>query len=229
MTDWEPEKGVYVVQSSKQWQETRGWLDIGDRHYSFMSPEMQVYAGFTFRRQYVQALKGTFVKDAMDFDYNKHRHILEDAVVYPYEMTPEFSWMMVRSRINDLETDVAETILKQYYNSDATRRVHVSTTIINTTMEAVYLPAYIYTISSNNHNFRIFVNGVSGCIGGQKIYSSLSLGTVASIISGAAAGMIFPEPTVCTVCHESKDSKCKQHNFRSLCDEIVNLPPEIDS
>ncbi|EGD82652.1 hypothetical protein PTSG_03310 [Salpingoeca rosetta] len=192
---WEPEASSYSVHSDQNWRDTQGWLDVGDRHFAATIPEMQVYAGFTFRRQNVQALKGSFVKDAVEFDPSAHQHALEGATVYPYEMTPEFSWSLIRARINDLEAEMAEAVLKQYYAAESVRYVRTKTTVLNCAMQAVYMPAYIFTVSAGDRVFRTFVSGVSGEVGGQKIYSSVTLGTIASVVAGAATSVFIPEPT----------------------------------
>ena len=196
---WDPGRNSYIVYEQRKWRNTGGWLDVGDRHYSVTTPQMQAYAGFTFRRENVQALKGDFTKHAITFDADKHQGALQDSVIYPFEMTPEFSWALIKGRINDAETELAEDVLKQYYAADAVRRIQSKTTVVNTDMQAVYLPAYVFTVRSGEHSFRLFVSGVTGQVGGQKIYSSVTVGTIASVAAGLATSVVFPEPTVCDV------------------------------
>jgi hypothetical protein len=55
----------------RKWEDRPAWLDAGDHRYSPRDSRMQVYAGFTFRRQYVQALKGDFVQQSEPLQHTR--------------------------------------------------------------------------------------------------------------------------------------------------------------
>jgi hypothetical protein len=154
---------------------------------------MQVYAGFSYRRQYIQAMKGDFVQHAEPLSPS---HMDDSAILAPFEMFPDFAWQLATTRCEAAEIDLAERVLKEHHSGDRVRNLMVRTDFIASERQAMYLPAYVYEFSHRNHVRRVFVGGVDGAVGGERVYSELVSGGAAGLLSAGLAASVFPEPTV---------------------------------
>eukprot|EP00056_Hartaetosiga_gracilis_P012633 m.202174 g.202174 ORF g.202174 m.202174 type:complete len:480 (+) comp13720_c0_seq1:73-1512(+) len=189
-------KSTYKVRNDTNWIDTHGWLDAGDREYAATNPQMQVFAGCSFRRENVQALKGDFVEDALTFDTTSSEHLkqINDSLIYPLEADTTFAWTLIKSRLNEMESVIGERLMKDYFDASAVRKMRLKTSTLSKHSQLVYLPVYIYSYEVGKHSYRAFVSGVTGEIGGQKISSGMQLGSVVGIGAGALTAMVFPEP-----------------------------------
>ncbi|EDQ92015.1 uncharacterized protein MONBRDRAFT_31143 [Monosiga brevicollis MX1] len=231
---FDAEKQVYEPRDAEELRSINGWLDAGISTYDGSTHDMQVYAGFRFRRQYVQAVKGSYAATAEAFHSAKHLQppaVLaakssepettnasyeateagtspsiptsatasldsEIPVVLPFEMFPTFAWELARTRVEAAELAMAERcMLAQYDHALRVENIKINTVILDSNVTTVYLPAFIFHAQVGKNAVRVFVNGVTGEVGGEKVYSSAISGTAAGIVSGALAASIFPEPT----------------------------------
>ena len=154
---------------------------------------MQVYAGFSYRRQYAQALKGDFVQYAEPLSAS---HVTDGCHLAPFEMFPDFAWQLAHSRCEAAEVELAEQVLKERHAGDRVRHLMVRTDVLASQRQAIYLPAYVYEFTDGKHVRRVFVGGVDGAVGGERVYSELASGGVAGLMSAGLAATVFPEPTV---------------------------------
>ena len=114
----------------------------------------------------------------------------------PVEMMPDFAWRMARARIDVAQAQLARDCLLQRYSAEDVRGLLVHTTVLSAERRLTYLPAYIFHLTHEGKPYRLFVSGVSGQVGGEKFYSTLSLSSLAGAAAGMASMLVFPEPTV---------------------------------
>eukprot|EP00055_Hartaetosiga_balthica_P009710 m.39377 g.39377 ORF g.39377 m.39377 type:complete len:533 (+) comp6860_c1_seq2:120-1718(+) len=191
---------VYEVTDGTGWTDTHGWVDAGDRHYDITNTQMQVFAGCSFRRENVQALKGAFVEDALTFHTSSSEHFLqiEESIIYPVEADALFAWALVKTRLHEMEAEIGEEILKDYFDAKAVRKMRLKTSTSAIQSQLIYLPAYIYTYHVGKNTYRAFISGVSGAIGGQRISSAMQVGSAVGVGAGALTALVFPEPLTVT-------------------------------
>eukprot|EP00050_Salpingoeca_kvevrii_P021892 m.117481 g.117481 ORF g.117481 m.117481 type:complete len:509 (-) comp9518_c0_seq2:56-1582(-) len=161
--------------------EPKGWHDMGDTAYSPKLPMMQVYASFEYRRQNVQAIKS----DLLDHCVALAPGIVpEDTGVDPFSMVPSFARSLVTLRIQRDQVARASGWLRQEYTADDVRDIDLQLVENHLTLTPVYLPAYVLEYRHSGRVFRVFVNGIDGRIGGQRLWSGWTFGGLAAL--GAA-------------------------------------------
>eukprot|EP00742_Colponemidia_sp_Colp-10_P002691 GILJ01002876.1.p1 GENE.GILJ01002876.1~~GILJ01002876.1.p1 ORF type:complete len:427 (+),score=64.16 GILJ01002876.1:410-1690(+) len=173
-------------QSTMVWQTVRGRLP--NRSY----PGLPVYAGFKFRRQDVEAScgDGGILRNAVPLTPS----ILQDHDVAPFSMFPDFAFDMALSRIKAQETQYLRQALRSLPNEKVSvddLQVHV----LSARVIPVYVPMYVLEYRWYNKKFKVFINGFSGEVSGERQYS-LWKSAVAGGAGFAAVGFLSGEEGV---------------------------------
>jgi hypothetical protein len=153
--------------------------------------EMYYYAGYDFRRKYViQAMAGTPLKDAEPMSHRSHPRNLK---IFPFETKPSLAFSTVEEeRVVKMGEKVANSYLRSRpsdkFESESLFALYrfacpaedweqpdsFSVTSLRTTISGakfhdsgvVYLPVYVVSYTRNHKQFRAFVNGATGSVGG---------------------------------------------------------------
>eukprot|EP00743_Colponemidia_sp_Colp-15_P010018 GILK01010994.1.p1 GENE.GILK01010994.1~~GILK01010994.1.p1 ORF type:complete len:436 (-),score=55.75 GILK01010994.1:394-1701(-) len=149
-------------QTTMVWQTVKGRLP--NRSY----PGLPVYAGFKYRRQDVEAScgDGGILKYAVPITQS----ILQDRDVAPFSMFPDFAFDMALSRIRAQETQYLHQSLRRLPNEKVSvddLQVH----ILSARVVPVYVPMYVLEYRWYNKKFKVFINGFSGEVSGERQYS----------------------------------------------------------
>lgn len=181
---------------------TTGWHAGQDHHHGPEVPEMQTYAGFRYRRDLLQPLKGSWTGHPQKLE--SHLVHASGATVEPCEMTPAFAWEITESRLRDLETGIAADSLQRLHSAVDTRNIETNTKYVSRRQEMMLLPVYIFETEYAGRLHRIFVNGVNGKTNGATVYSPgfvglLGMGGTAAVGYALEVGAAVSSPTNCLV------------------------------
>jgi hypothetical protein len=177
-------KLVTKTRTVTDWYNCKGTLSEID--YPLGTLSTQIYAGFVYPRNLVEQVLPTkditgmniLTEEMLKFGGTKK-------TVYPHEMNMAYAMEKLSSRIYDLEKTRAHNKIRRKHGADHTRVNSLNVYLNHAKIKLIsyYLPSYIYQSDiSNLANYR-FINGYSGEIYGNKIYS-----VIKSSLFGAGVG-----------------------------------------
>ena len=177
---------VPKVHTVTDWYDCEGTLHRCD--YPFGRRDLQVYGGFNYHKHYVE--------DA--YDNNEAAHLqkinVDNGIITDkHEMDLSFAYGKMVHRLQKAENQRAATTIKNLYRANhvevKSTTLHLNEGVIK--MFTYYLPAFIYTYSTLGLNMTTIINGYSGKISGQKIYSVPKMATVIGLSVGALSSIYF--------------------------------------
>jgi hypothetical protein len=179
-----------MVQQSRivtDWYRCSGTLSSA--YYPLGTLSTQIYAGFEFPRTVIEtALQTHLVAQCKPLTQEMLQFGGTKKTVYPHEMNMAYALEKLFSRVHDLEHHRAEQYIPRHFNADHARidslDVHFDQAEIE--LFSYHVPAYIYSTTVNDLLRYKVVNGHSGDIHGNKIYSVLK-----SSLFGAGVGSIL--------------------------------------
>lgn len=155
------------------WSAVHGWHDSGDRRYNFNHEDMQVYAAHTYRRAYVDAIKGPVTHRARPLAASSALLDGRDRDLEQFAIPVAFGWGMCQARLAELEAREAAAALKDKFAAHDVRHVRLWTSHCHSDVRALYLPAYVFEFAHHGLRCRLLVNGVTGRVGGERLFSPL--------------------------------------------------------
>lgn len=164
----------------KEWEPIHGWHSLGDSHYHEGQPHMQVYAAHQYRRILMKGMKNEHVSSAVPFTPDM---LADNVEMDPFMMTSSFAWKLVSNRIRMIEVHKASDHLHRRPGVEYVRNVKLQMQVGRQRVRAIYQPVFIQTYMHNGRRFRVFVNGVTGMIEGDRIYSPLAVSLLTSAIT----------------------------------------------
>lgn len=153
--------------------------------YPFGTNWSQIYAGFVYPRVLVEQVLLINDKDTL-MKFNKE--LIGQKIVYPHEMNIAFALEKINGRLRDVEEERIRRYIKNKYSADhaivTTFDVNLDEATIN--LHSYHMPAYIFESNSSGlHNYKI-INGFTGNIHSNRIYSFIR-----SAFLGAGVGGII--------------------------------------
>ena len=191
-----PMVGTRIV---TDWYNTSGTIKSID--YPFGLKDTQIYAGFTYPRNYVELVLAnedvTNIKtltNEMLHDHKGNKRIIEK-----HGMNIGFGLEKIVNRLYELEKRRAENYIKRYHNADRAEVDQLGMHLDQCAIElySYHLPAFVYQFDQNNKDIKLFkiVNGYTGIIDGDKIYSPIKA-FLASSVLGIVIVPLFGPATV---------------------------------
>lgn len=174
---------------SRLWEPIHGWHSLGDSHYHESQPHMQVYAAHQYRRNKMRGIKNEHVVSAVPFVPS----MLSDKIeMDPFMMTSSFAWKLVSNRIRHLEVHKAAQHMLDGHSVDFVRNVKLQMQVGRQRVRALYQPAFIQTYQYNGRRFRIFINGVTGFIEGDRILSPAAVSAACVLLATPSIFVVQP-------------------------------------
>jgi hypothetical protein len=144
-------------------------------HYSSDLPNMQIYGAFRYKWEPIQVVKGPLagrVVTPAQMAPNDFR----GREVHVFEMKPDTAHGRVLEFVRTQEQARGENLLRQRYQADEVD-VEAEVRILSLNVRRVYLPAYVFHLQHLGKNFEVMVNGQTGAVWGQHIYSETKIAT----------------------------------------------------
>ena len=171
------------------------WHRGPDHVYEEKVPSLQAYAGFRYRRELLQPLRGNWVSQARPLLASTIRQA--GATLEPFEMTPAYAWELTHARIKRLDTITCAESLQKLYAATSVRDLQMQTRFVRRHQRPVFMPVYVYEANHGGRVYRYFVSGVDGTVSGPSLYSPVgsAVGTAGTIlVLGALSDAIFAAP-----------------------------------
>ncbi len=121
-------------------------------------------------------------------------HLPSDIDLDPFMMTSAFAWQIINHSIRKAEIEKAAERMCQDYGVTRVQNVKLRMSLAQQRVRAVYFPAYLRTYVYQGRQYRLFVSGYDGDVGGDHIKSPLLIGAAAALT--AAPSVFVADPMV---------------------------------
>lgn len=184
-------------------QRTR-WREVGMERqasrvvYSSDDPSMQVYGAFKYKWEPIQVVKGPLSGAGTVVTPSQMRpQDFAGREVDVFEMRLETAQGRVLDYIRAKEEERGRQQLLAQYGADEAQ-VTAEIRIASLSLRRVYQPAYVFHLEHLGHQFEVMVNGRTGAVWGQHIYSGTKAGAAAFAASASlwvwAGGVMHAVP-----------------------------------
>lgn len=159
---------------------------------------MQVYGAFKHKWEPIQVVKGALsAPGTVLTPAQMHPADFVDREVDVFEMRLETAQGRVIDYIRAKEEARGEEQLRRQYGAD-TAEVAAEVHVASLALRRVYQPAYVFHLEHLGQAFEVMVNGRTGAVWGQHIYSGTKAGAAAFIASASlwmwAGGVMHAVP-----------------------------------
>jgi hypothetical protein len=171
-----------AVRTVTDWYSISGKLK--STNYPFGFKKTQIYAGFKYPRDYIESVLAN--KDVINITtLERNKKITE-----PHTMNIAFALEKIVNRLYEQEKLRAREYILKYHKADHCNVHHVDMHLDKCHIDLIsyHLPAFIYQFNASNtdtdKNINLFkiVNGYTGCVKGDRIYSPIKSFFASSII-----------------------------------------------
>jgi len=192
-----PHVGVRTV---TDWYPTSGTLK--PTNYPFGIKSTQIYAGFKYPRNYIESVLAneavrniTNLTEDMLYNHKKQKRIVE-----PHAMNVAFGLEKIVNRLYEHEKSRAEQYILKHHRADHSRVSGIGMHLdkCNIELKSFHLPAFVYQFDSgagtSDNEIKLFkiVDGYTGCMEGDRIYSPLKSFFATSVLGIMAAPLFGP-------------------------------------
>lgn len=161
-----PNKYQLVPQEIIDWYPVEGQTDFIS--YPFGSIWSQIYAGFGYPRDLIEKiLPITNLSKLQEFKKSKNQ------IIYTHDMNIAMALEKINSRLQDIEQSRAIKFIKQKYYADHVKLsgLDINLHLADLKLYSYFIPAYISEIDIENKIKYKIINGYTGDIFSNKIYS----------------------------------------------------------
>jgi len=172
-SQYNPQTRQYEMRPVVHWRRVPLEVTGSAAAYSSDQPQMQVYGAFKFKWQPIQVVKSPLtgrLRTPASMQPNDFR----GKEVHVFEMKPDTAHGRILEFVRQQEQARGEELLRQRYGADEVD-VDAEVSILNLSVRRVYQPAYIFHLQHLGQNFEVIVNGQTGAIQGQFIYSETKI------------------------------------------------------
>ena len=164
-------------------------------------PQLQIYGAFKYKWEPIQVLKTPISRVRVLTPSQMSPSDFRDGrEVDVFEMKLATAQGRVKEFIRAQETAKGERLLMEKYNADEAS-VAASIELTSFRIRRVYQPAYVFHLQHLGQEFEVVVNGSTGEVWGQYIYSAEKVGSAAMLagsaayLAGAFAHVVHLSPT----------------------------------
>mmetsp|Transcript_45174 Transcript_45174/g.116866 ORF Transcript_45174/g.116866 Transcript_45174/m.116866 type:complete len:476 (-) Transcript_45174:590-2017(-) len=141
---------------------------VTEGHYE--GPDSLVYGSYDYRTQYLKCLSDSSIFDSVELSSLDLSHI----EVEPFKIKPQSALFEFKENIHAKEEARVQSFLRsQYPFADEIRSIEVEKSrFTKEAITPIYFPAFIIEYDFMGVQFRAFVCGQTGTVGGERQYSA---------------------------------------------------------